>query len=126
MDTRQATGLDWQDYTAKPGLETHTVTGVLRVLEGVYSPQLDNRRDIFVYLPNGHASGQRYPVIYMHDGQNLFDETLRFAGEWQVDEVVQALERDGTATIIVGVPNMGAERLDEYSPFIDRRSRGAR
>ncbi len=124
MDTKQVTGLGWQDYTANRSPETHTVTGTLRVLEGVYSPQLDNRRDIFVYLPDGHASGQRYPVIYMHDGQNLFDEALSFAGEWRADEVMQALEREGTAAIIVGVPNIGAERLDEYSPFIDRLSRG--
>lgn len=117
--------LNWRDYTANKPPGTHTVTGALRVLEHVYSPQLDNRRDILVYLPDGHAAGQRYPVIYMHDGQNLFDEAASFAGEWHADEVMQALEQAGTAAIIVGIPNIGSERLHEYSPFIDRRlSRG--
>ncbi|GIL08520.1 MAG: hypothetical protein BroJett033_0310 [Chloroflexota bacterium] len=117
--------LNWRDYTADRPAGTHTVTGALRVLEGVYSPQLDNQRDILVYLPDGHAAGRRYPVIYMHDGQNLFDEATSFAGEWHTDEVMQALEREGTAAIIVGIPNMGAARIDEYSPFIERRdSRG--
>lgn len=117
--------LEWRDYTANKPPGTHTVTGTVRVLEGVHSPQLDNRRDLLVYLPDGHAGGRRYPVIYMHDGQNLFDETTSFVGEWHADEVMQALEPEGTAAIIVGIPNMGAERMDEYSPFIDHRiSRG--
>ncbi len=113
--------LDWRDYTANRPPGTHTVTGSLRVLDDVYSPQLGNRRDILVYLPDGHAAGRRYPVIYMHDGQNLFDEAASFAGEWHVDEIMQALEREGTAAIIVGIPNIGAGRMDEYSPFIERR-----
>jgi predicted alpha/beta superfamily hydrolase len=117
--------LDWRDYTENRLPGTHTVTGTLRVLAKVYSPQLDNRRDILVYLPDGHAAGRRYPVVYMHDGQNLFDEAASFAGEWHADEVMQALEQAGTAAIIVGIPNIGSERMHEYSPFIDRRlSRG--
>jgi predicted alpha/beta superfamily hydrolase len=117
--------LDWRDYTENRPPGTHTVTGTLRVLAKVYSPQLDNRRDILVYLPDGHAAGRRYPVVYMHDGQNLFDEAASFAGEWHADEVMQALEQAGTAAIIVGIPNIGSERIHEYSPFIDRRlSRG--
>lgn len=128
MTQRQAINdmiLNWRDYTADKTPGSHTVTGKVRVLENVYSPQLDNHRDILVYLPDGHAAGQRYPVLYMHDGQNLFDAATSFAGEWQVDEVMQTLEAEGLAAIVVGLPNMETERLDEYSPFIERRrSRG--
>jgi predicted alpha/beta superfamily hydrolase len=97
----------------------HTVVGELRVLPGLYSPQLDNRRDLLVYLPPGHAAGRRrYPVLYMHDGQNLFDRGTAFGGnEWQVDETLEALSTDGLAAIVVGLPHAGDARLSEYSPF---------
>jgi predicted alpha/beta superfamily hydrolase len=102
-----------------------TVVGDLRVLNDCWSPELDNQRDIYVYLPPGYAAGsRRYPVVYMHDGQNLFDEAASFAGEWRVDETMQAWSRHGLEAIVVGIPNAGARRLDEYSPFVDRRGKG--
>lgn len=115
----------WLNYTeARPH---HTVSGALRLLPDLYSPQLQNRRDVLVYLPAGHGqSDQRYPVIYMHDGQNLFDAHTSFAGEWRVDETLQELERDGLAAIVVGLPNMGTQRMTEYSPFVDERRGGGR
>jgi predicted alpha/beta superfamily hydrolase len=61
----------------------------------------------------------------MHDGQNLFDRFTSFAGEWQVDETMEALSQMGLEAIVVGIPNMGEHRLDEYSPFRDaRRNQG--
>ena len=55
-------------------------------------PGLDRQRTIRVYLPPGYeASKKRYPVLYMHDGQNLFDATTAYAGEWGVDETLNAL-----------------------------------
>ena len=70
--------------------EGHTVVGTVKVLEGVESPQLGNRRDLIVYLPPSYGRGdRRYPVIYMHDGQNLFDRATSFGEEW---EVAQTLE----------------------------------
>jgi len=90
------------------------------VLERVYSPELENRRDVLVYLPPSyHGSRRSYPVLYMHDGQNLFDPDTSFAGEWGVGRILDAAARRGLEAIVVGVPNMGAERLDEYSPFHD-------
>jgi predicted alpha/beta superfamily hydrolase len=112
----------WRDY-----LEQHsarTVVGDVKVLEGVYSPQLDNYRALYVYLPPSYALGRRrYPVIYMQDGQNLFDAQLSYAGEWQVDETMEALSREGIEAIIAGIPNAGVQRIDEYSPFTDQRLR---
>jgi predicted alpha/beta superfamily hydrolase len=60
----------------------------------------------------------------MHDGQNLFDRLTSFAGEWQVDETMQALSQEGFEAIVVGIANTGVERLDEYSPFRDPRHGG--
>ena len=96
------------------------VAGNVRRLADVDSPQLGNRRDLFVYLPPSYlASGRHYPVIYMHDGQNLFDAAMSFAGEWHVDDTMERLAREGVEAIVVGVPNMGPARADEYSPFPD-------
>lgn len=112
--------MSWQDYKKLFPGGTHTVTGNVRILRDFFSPQLNNRRDILVYLPPSYAdSTQRYPVIYMHDGQNLFDQATSFAGEWEVDETMAALSVEGLEAIVVGIPNMGSERLNEYSPFRD-------
>jgi predicted alpha/beta superfamily hydrolase len=112
----------WQNYVDQH--ENHTVSGDLKVLDGVYSPQLRNRRALYVYLPPSYAASERrYPVLYMQDGQNLFDEALSYAGEWQVDETMETLSRVGIEAIVVGIPNAGVDRIDEYSPFRDRRLR---
>jgi predicted alpha/beta superfamily hydrolase len=110
----------WRDYTE--GRSKHTVVGTVMVRKGVRSVQLANRRDLYVYLPPSYDQGaQRYPVIYMHDGQNLFDRAISYAGEWQVDETMEALSREGLEAIVVGIPNKSRRRLDEYSPFRDER-----
>jgi predicted alpha/beta superfamily hydrolase len=103
----------------------NTIVGTVRVLRQVYSPQLDNQRDILVYLPPGYdQTDMRYPVIYMHDGQNLFDEATSYTCEWQVDETMEQLSRAGYAAIVVGISNLGRKRIDEYSPFEDSRHGG--
>lgn len=108
-------------------MSEHTVVGTLEVIDAVWSPQLRNRRDILVYLPPSYAEGgRRYPVIYMHDGQNLFDEATSYCGEWQVDETMEELSREGIEAIVVGIPNQGERRIDEYGPFLDSRNRGGR
>jgi predicted alpha/beta superfamily hydrolase len=113
----------WQDY--RQLRDEHTVTGHLRLLPEVYSPQLENARDIFVYLPPSYHYDphRRYPVIYMHDGQNLFDQVMSFSDEWQVDETIQGLAKEGLEAIVVGIPNNDS-RLDEYSPFVDENMGG--
>ncbi len=104
----------------------NTVCGTVKVYPQLYSPQLDNRRDILVYLPPSYSTDvqRRYPVVYMHDGQNLFDRYTSYVGEWQVDETMEQLAREGLEAIIVGIPHMGDDRVHELSPFTDELSQG--
>jgi predicted alpha/beta superfamily hydrolase len=99
----------------------HTLTGNIQKHRAFPSKILHNRRDVLVYLPPGYRrfSGRRYPVLYMHDGQNLFDAATAFAGvEWGVDETAQRLIRQKLIEplIIVAVANMGEDRIHEYAP----------
>lgn len=96
-----------------------------RTLGRVWSPQLRNRRDVDIYLPPSYPTGrQRYPVVYMHDGQNLSDPRTAFAGTWRLGETLERLARRDIEAIVVGVHNNGDVRLREYSPFPDRRHGG--
>jgi predicted alpha/beta superfamily hydrolase len=105
-----------------------TVTGHMERLADVWSPQLANRREILVWLPPGYErSRKRYPVVYMQDGQNVFDAATSFSGrEWQADETAARLAARGLPLIVVAVPNAGEARMSEYSPFVTERppSRG--
>lgn len=95
------------------------VTGTLEVLPSVHSPQLGNDRPVVIYLPPSyrHVPECRYPVIYLHDGQNLFDRTTSYIGvEWGVDETLEALSTEGIEAIAVGIWNT-EQRMSEYSPF---------
>lgn len=112
----------WESHPKGRG---HTVRADVRVFRGLYSPQLGNHRDILVYLPPSYmASQKRYPVLYMHDGQNLFDEATSYVGEWCVDETMDELAKEGLEALVVGIPNAGVRRLDEYSPFRDSEHGG--
>jgi isoamylase len=97
---------------------------VKQTLHRVWSPQMRNRRDVDVYLPASYGRGRRrYPTVYMHDGQNLSDPALAFAGTWQLDAVLRALAERGVEPIVVGVHNT-EDRLAEYSPYPDGRHGG--
>lgn len=92
-----------------------------RVPVGSESPGLD--RDLAVYLPPSYGHGdRRYPVLYMQDGQNLFDPEASFAGSWRVDLAMNRAAARGLEGIVVGIPNAGEERIAEYSPFDDPES----
>ena len=108
----------WIDHCALPGSE-HGTGNFWKVLTGVESPQLGNRRDIFVRLPASYGVGaRRYPVIYMHDAQNLFDPATSFVGEtWQVGATMQALAAEGIEALVVGIPHMGEQRPHEFNPW---------
>ena len=85
-------------------------------------PNFYNNRRVWIYLPPGYdASTDRYPVLYMHDGQNLFDDATSFSGEWGIDETCEQLITDGEIepVIVVGIDNGGASRIFEYTPFVD-------
>jgi predicted alpha/beta superfamily hydrolase len=91
---------------------------VERVPVGPESPGLD--RDLAVYLPPSYDHTDRgYPVLYMQDGQNLFDPEASFAGSWRVDLAMNWAAARGLEGIVVAIPNAGAARIAEYSPFDD-------
>jgi predicted alpha/beta superfamily hydrolase len=115
----------WRDMS--PFRENHTVVGDLRRHANFPATKLGNHRDILVLLPPGYEEhpDTRYPVLYMHDGQNLFDAATSFIGvEWSVDETVARMVDDGQVRplIIVGICNT-PDRAFEYTPAADR-SRG--
>lgn len=77
--------------------------------------QLKTTRKIWLYLPIGYeTSTKKYPVIYMHDAQNLFDKKTAFAGEWNVDKKLDCLKAQ---VIVVGIENGGEKRIDELTPY---------
>ena len=88
------------------------------------STLLGNTRGVWVYLPPTSLENPTYraPVLYMHDGQNLFDPAAAFGGvTWQVPETLDAAAQDASIreVIVVGPENTGASRLDEYTPTAD-------
>jgi alpha-glucosidase len=83
---------------------------------------------IWVYLPpNYQSSTKKYPVIYMHDGQNLFDAATSFVGEWEVDETLNDLfKKTGKGFIVVGIENGGEDRINEYTPWKNEKYGGGK
>ncbi len=109
----------------------HTLTGTLRLHHALESRFVGGARDVIVYLPPDYNSAmdRRYPVLYLHDGQNLFDSATAFAGnEWGLDELAEELIQKGDLQplIMVGIYNSGSERIAEYTHVRDRRGRGGR
>lgn len=104
------------------------VEGDLRV-HSFLSPTFGNERELRVLVPPGYDAPEnrrvRYPVLFLNDGQNLFDSTTSMfnAQEWRVDETVAALTRQGRIPpmIVVGVDNAGRRgRFHEYFPWFDK------
>lgn len=96
------------------------IVGHVEILNDFNMPQLGRTRRIWIYLPPGYEKGsQRYPVMYMHDGQNLFADSTSFSGEWGVDETLQRMIMDKSIPkmIVVGIDNHPQFRLEEYTPF---------
>ena len=89
------------------------------ISESFLMPQLNRERRVWIYLPPDYeVSNQSYPVLYMHDGQNIFDKITSYSGEWQVDETLDKLYDDkNLKLIVVGIDNGGDKRLNEYSPY---------
>ena len=91
-----------------------------------YIPQLGVKRKIWVYLPSSYQKvKKKYPVLYMHDGQNLFDNATSGYGEWGVDEILDSISKsDDKESIVVGIDHGGGDRLLEYNPFDSRFGKG--
>lgn len=109
----------WTDlFASKP--KTSTASKNVRILDtAFFIPQLNRKRTIRIYLPEDYVTSKnRYPVLYMHDGQNLFDDATSFAGEWGVDEFMDTIKKKA---IIVGIDNGSSKRMNEYNPYDDKR-----
>ncbi|MFN8061696.1 MAG: alpha/beta hydrolase-fold protein [Vicinamibacterales bacterium] len=108
----------------------HSVTGDVRRLAAFTSAHLPTPRDLLVYLPPGYGEDarRRFPVLYLHDGQNVFDGATSYVPgeEWGVDETAERLIGLGRIEplIIVAVGNAGRERVNEYGPTVDARRGG--
>lgn len=92
----------------------------VRVLADAFpAPALGGPRRVWVYLPPGYArSTARYPVLYVQDGQNVFDAATSFSGEWGADEALDSIAAaGGPAAIVVAVDHGGAARVAEYTPW---------
>ena len=101
-----------------------SLTGDIRLLQAFHSVELGNCRDVLVYVPPAYEQDphRRFPVLYLHDGQNLFDTSTSFAGtEWGVDETAERLVQDGRVRplIIVAINHAGSRRADEFAPKRD-------
>ena len=111
--------LSWEDLG---GSNPHTAADNVQIVtDDFYMPELNRYRRLWIYLPPDYdISGKDYPVLYMQDGQNLFDAYYSFAGEWEVDETLNTLFEQGDyGVIVVGIDNGGAERINEYSPWVN-------
>lgn len=90
----------------------------------IYAPSLKTAKQIRVYLPKNYNKAQaRYPVIYMHDAQNLFDRYTSFSGEWKADEALDSLRAEA---IIIGIDHGADKRLEELTPYPNPKHGGGR
>ena len=111
----------WRPYAEVHGAD-NTISGQVLVWPRLEGAPGIAAREVCVYLPpslaTGRAAGRRYPVLYFHDGQNVFDVRTSFIGvEWAADEALEALAKEGLEAIAVAVPNHGDARMDEYNPW---------
>lgn len=102
-------------------MRKNTLTGNIKLHRDFRSSILGNWRDVWVYLPPGYRrfSRKSYPVLYLHDGQNVFDAATSFGGvEWGVDETSERLIRTRIIepVIVVAIANVGEDRIHEYTP----------
>jgi predicted alpha/beta superfamily hydrolase len=125
-DTRWSIGAN---YHVRAGTTTdiypffNATSGSLFQVSNFVSPQFSNSRTLMLYLPPSYNENplKRYPVLYMHDGQNLFQaSTSSFGTEWQVDENINSAVAAGRMdeVIVVGISNT-ANRIFEYTPCCD-------
>ena len=110
----------WEDIAGSGS--SSTAAANVQILNNAFlMPQLSRNRKIWIYLPpDYYTTAKTYPVLYMEDGQNLFDNSTSFSGEWQIDETLNTLFSQGNyGAIVVGIDNGGGERLNEYSPWVN-------
>lgn len=127
---------DNRTYTVKPGeqqldltvanwddlsdtVAPSTIVGEV-IIEDISIPTYPETRKLRIYLPpDYHHSKASYPVIYIMDGQNVFDKKIANAGEWQIDEIMEnyASTNKALSSIVVAIDHAGANRTSEYTPW---------
>lgn len=108
----------WADHFPKKEKQSTASKNVHIIDDSFYIPQLNRYRRVWIYLPESYnTSNKKYPVLYMHDGQNVFDNATSAYGEWGVDEALDTLEPKHKEIIVVAIDNGGDKRLNEYSPY---------
>lgn len=114
--------LGWKDDFAQTVKQRTASKNVIVPDTAFNIPQLSRTRNIRIYLPPDYSiSTKRYPVVYMHDGQNLFDEYTAGYGEWGVDETMDSFfTKKRLSCIVIGIDN-GPKRLNEYNPYYTSR-----
>ena len=110
----------WADLV-KNAPARSTIRGNVRKIEDFYIPQFKRKRNLWIYLPPDYETSKKtYPVLYMNDGQNLFDAaTSAFGTEWEIDDSLEKLfiEKKTDGVIVVGIENGSSHRLTEYTPW---------
>lgn len=109
---------NWADHF-KEEEKKSTATKHVHVLSNeFYIPQLNRKRRIWIYLPESYQHSKKtYPVLYMQDGQNVFDDATSFSGEWGVDDAMDTLGKETRECIVVAIDNGGDKRINEYCPY---------
>lgn len=107
------------DRPGRNAMVTHSTTTQVHIMDtAFYMPQLHRARRIWIYLPKGYStSKKRYSVLYMHDGQNVFDAATSYSGEWGVDEFLDSLKQSCKKVIVVAIDNGLSKRMNEYNPW---------
>ena len=115
-------GIQIESWTDAPAGVSRV--NVMLVHPDFFSPQLGRSRRIWACLPPDYWENpqKRYPVVYMQDGQNLFDNPDALFGSWDADKAInrlfiQSTDRQTTTPIMIGIENAGAHRITEYSPW---------
>ena len=106
----------WKDRDGIASPVNHSASAQVHIIsDSIFIESLGRYRRAWIYLPKGYAeSDERYPVLYMHDGQNVFDAATSYSGEWGVDETIDGLN---LPLIVVALDNGSEHRIDEYTPY---------
>lgn len=110
-------------YATENPASASTAETNVHVMPAVTMDALKREREYRIYLPPGYENAdKRYPVLYMHDGQNLFDDATSYVGEWGVDESLNQLAQDcGMEVIVVGIDHGNELRMTELNPYNNER-----
>jgi predicted alpha/beta superfamily hydrolase len=105
----------WADQFAKEPKKSTASKNVYIMSKAFRIKELETTRRIWIYFPPDYTTSRKYyPVLYMHDGQNVFEDSTSFSGEWGVDEFMDSIR---TYCIVVAIDHGGAKRINEYCPY---------